>query len=392
MGRQSSGGWATLLMVVGAAIIVLIAVYWLFLILSIAGSVVWGIWALWHDDEPGGIGYGLKRRLAPYLHYPFVGVGSVIATVFGADAVHEIVKGSNTALSIVILIIVLARSVSMAWFPWPRTRPAGLRVYPWVTITGPLGSGLGMVAVWVMVIGGQTTGPVHNHAYWLAMSAAPAAVLIMILSGAVGRAGRILVPSSAPNRIDIGSVLTLTAPDDEMTLPRTPWPNHSQGTHLIPPIGPPEGPWAAVRPSLRLNWRRLFWVPIGAAVGAGAAMAMVEVYHAGNPLPEAMGLMAAILVWLKTVVGPLLFTFLYADQECIGERGLWWRHAVSRRDYRCATGTNHLVDLIGYQPGAARTSHRPEHVRLRLKWREEQLVPVARAAEPNPGLQASVPG
>jgi len=377
-GRNGSSDWAYLLMVIGAAIVVLIAVYWLFLVLSIAGSIVWGIWALWRADQPGEIGYELKRRLAPYWHYPFVGVGSVIACVFGADAVHEMVKGSNIALSIVILIIVLARSVSMAWFPRPRTHPSGLRVYPWVAITGPLSSGLGMVAVWVMVIGGQSTGPVHNHAYWVAMSFAPAAILIVILSAAVGRLGRIWVPTSAPNRTDIAAVLALAAPGEEMALRRTPSPAPHHRT--IPPIGPPEGPWAALRPSLLLNWRRLFWVPIGAAIGAGASLLMVA-DHAGSPLPAAMGLLVAILVWLKTIIGPLCCTFFYADQDWIGERGLWWRHGVARADYGCVIGTAHIVDLIGHESDATRTSAKPRLVRLRLKWTEGQLGPIGRPVQ-----------
>jgi len=321
-GRNGSSDWAYLLMVIGAAIVVLIAVYWLFLVLSIAGSIVWGIWALWRADQPGEIGYELKRRLAPYWHYPFVGVGSVIACVFGADAMHEIVRGADPALPIVILIIVLARSVSMAWWPWPRTRPVGLRVYPWVAVTGPLSSALGMVAVWVMVIGGQTMEPLHSHAYWVAMSAGPLAILIIFLAAIVGRAGRILVPSSAPNRTDLDSVLTLTAPGDAMDLRRPPSPTPRYHPHLIPPIGPPEGPWAAVRPSLLLNWRRLLCVPIGAAIGAGASLLMVA-DHAGSPLPEAMGVMVAILILLRAVVGPLLLTVLYIDENWIGGKQRW---------------------------------------------------------------------
>ncbi|MHB8332167.1 MAG: hypothetical protein ACYDEA_08220 [Candidatus Dormibacteria bacterium] len=386
MGRQSSGGWAYLLMVVGIAAILLIAIWWVVAIITIAGSILWWVWNVLRDDQPGEFGYALKRWLAPRWHYPFIGVGSALASVFGADAIHELVRGSNTALSIVILIIVVARSISMAWFPWPRTHPSGLRVYPWVALTGPLSSAIGMAGVWIMVIGGQTTGPVHNHAYWVAMSAAPAAILIMILSAAVGRIGRIWVPSSAPNRTDIDKLLALAAPGEEMALRQTPSPAPGHRTHLIPPMGPPEGPWAAARPSLRLNWRRLFWVPIAGAVGAGAAVVMAEVYRAGSPLPEAMGLMVAILILLRAVVGPLCFTFFYADQHWIGERGLWWKHGVSTRDYRCATSASHIVDLIGYEPRAPRASLRPMRVRLRLRWSEKQLgpigVPPARPVEP----------
>ncbi|MHB1501975.1 MAG: hypothetical protein ACYCYK_12580 [Candidatus Dormibacteria bacterium] len=286
MGRQGGdGGWAVLLVIVMSAAILVAVVFWLIAILTIAGSILWWLKDIWHDDQPGEIGYHLKRWLAPRWHYPFVGVGSVIASVAGADAMHEIVKGANPAPPILVLIIVLVRSVSMAWFPWPRTIPAGLHVYPWIAVTGPLASALGMAAVWVLVIGGQITGPPHSHQYWLSLSCASFAILIILMATAVGRAGRILVPRSAPNRTDMGTVLDLASSSEEMDLPRTPPPPRSHCTRLIPPIGPAEGHWAAVRPSLLLNWKRLLWVPIGAVVGAGAGCLMVVVYSAGSPLP-----------------------------------------------------------------------------------------------------------
>ncbi|MHB1526948.1 MAG: hypothetical protein ACYCZN_11835 [Candidatus Dormibacteria bacterium] len=389
-GRNGSSDWAYLLMVVGVAAILLIAAWWIFAILTIAGSILWWGRNVLREDQPGEVGYALKRWLAPRWHYPFVGVGSVLASVFGSDAVHELVRGGNLALSVLILTVVLARSISMAWWPWPGTHPTGLQVYPWVAVTGPLSSAIGMAGVWIMVIGGQVMPPVHNHQYWVAMSAGPVAVLIIILSAAIGRVGRIWVPRSAANRTDLDTVLALAAPGDAMDLRQTPSPAPHHRT--IPPIGPPEGPWAALRPSLRLNWRRLLWVPIGAAIGAGASLLMVA-DHAGSPLPAAIGLLVAILVWLKTVIGPLLLTFLYADQHWIGERGLWWRHGVVNADYRCAISATHLVDLIGHESGATWTSPKPQLVRLRLKWRQEQLgpigVPPGRPVEPETSPKGS---
>ncbi len=383
MGRQGGGGdWSVLLVIVMCAAVLVIVVFWLIAILTITGSILWWLVDIWHDDQPGEIGYHLKRWLVPRWHYPFVGVGSVIASVAGADAMHEIVKGANPAIPILILAIVLARSVSMAWWPWPRTRPVGLHVYPWVAVTGPLASALGMAAVWVLVIGGQITGPVHSHQYWVALSCAPFAILIVLIATAVGRAGRILVPRSAPTRTDMSTVLDLAGSSEEMDLPRTPPPPRSHCTRLIPPIGPPDGPWAAVRPSLLLNWKRLLWVPIGAVVGAGAGYLMVVVYSAGSPLPGAVSVLFAMWIWLAQLVGPMLFTFLYIDGDWVGERGLWWRRGVSTAHCRWVISATHGVDLIGRETGATGALHAPQRARLRLKWSEQNVGPVVRRSRP----------
>ncbi len=103
--------------------------------------------------------------------------------------------------------------------------------------------------------------------------------------------------------------------------------------------------------------------------------------HAGSPLPAATGLLVAILLWLKTIVGPLCCTFFYADQDWIGERGLWWRHGVVNADFRCAISATHLVDLIGHESDATRTSAKPRLVRLRLKWSEDHLGPIGRPVQ-----------
>jgi len=202
------------------------------------------------------------------------------------------------------------------------------------------------------------------------------------MATAVGRAGRILVPRSAPNRTDTGTVLDPAGSSAEMDPPRTPPPPRSHRTCLIPPIGPPDGPWAAVRPSLLLNWKRLLWVPIGAVVGAGAGCLMVVVYSAGSPLPEAVGVLFALWVWLAQVVGPLLFTFLYIDADWVGERGLWCRRGVSSAHCRCVISATHIVDLTGHENGATGALHALQRARLRLKWSEQDVRPVVRRSRP----------
>ena len=239
-----------------------------------------------------------------------------------------------------------------------------------------------MAAVWVLVIGGQITGPLHSHQYWLALSCAPFAILIILMATAVGRAGRILVPRSAPNRTDMGTVLDLAGSSEEMDLPRTPPPPRSHRTCLIPPIGPPDCPWAAVRPSPRLNWKRLLWVPVGAVVGAGAGYLMVVVYSAGSPLPETVGVLFAMWIWLAQVVGPVLFTYLYIDGDWVGERGLWWRRGVSSSNYRCAIGASHLVDLIETQPSSVPVSRTAPPIRLRMRWSRDQFGALGGAVQP----------
>jgi hypothetical protein len=62
---------------------------------------------------------------------------------------------------------------------------------------------------------------------------------------------------------------------------------------------------------------------------------MVLVYRAGSPLPEAVGMLAAVWVWLRLLVGPLLGTFLYADERRVGEKGLWKWRGGSTLDFDC---------------------------------------------------------
>ncbi|HVC23816.1 MAG TPA: hypothetical protein VNH82_10395 [Candidatus Dormibacteraeota bacterium] len=395
-GSNSRSGAGLLLGLLLVAVALLALAWRAFCALSLLGSLSWWVRSVWEDDAPGELGDRLRRWLAPRWHYPFVGGGSIVASLAGALAVHEIVSGVDPGLSALVLTGVFLRSISMAWFPWPRTQPAGLRVYPLVALTGPLASALGMIAVWVLVLGGQMLNA--GEAHWLALSSVPLAILIVLLATFTGRVGRTLVPSSARSRVLIDDLLTpeaiyrgrertlacnpLTRPTSGPVVstaeqgPDSPEPC-IHGDRLIPPIGPYERSWMAVRPSLRLNWRLVLALPGGAIVGGGGGLAMVLLYRAGPPLPEAVGLLAAIWVWLRLLVGPLLGTFLYADERCVGEKGLWKWQGGSTLDFDCLVRQRGGEVLLRPTHG----SRRPRQpLRLRLRWSREQLAAVAGVA------------
>lgn len=384
---------AFLILVAGVVAVIVLVAWWVFAIVCISGALLGWLWGMWKGDGPGEVERAWRRRCAPLWHYPFVGAGSVVASLAGAVAVHEIVRGFDPALPILVLVFVLIRSLSMAWFPQPRARLAGLRVFPWVAVTGPLSSALGMLAVWVLVLGGQTVGHAHDH--WLAMTSVPGAIAITLVATGIGRLGRTLVPSSASFRADI---LALLAPEAvaigrDLALWRNPYqsglvaPSAAQdppesphrspclhGDRLIPPMGPAEAPWAAFRPSVRLNWRRLIGLPVGAAVGAGAGMLFEVVYGSGPPLAQSVGLLVAVWVWLVVVVGPLLCTFLYVDGDWVGETGLWRRRGLARADLGLVVRTAGGVFLEAIDSCLAGRPGGPGPVRLRLRWSREQLA------------------
>ncbi|MHB8332044.1 MAG: hypothetical protein ACYDEA_07600 [Candidatus Dormibacteria bacterium] len=314
MGRGDGIGeeFAFLILVAGIVAVIVLVAWWLVAIVCITGALLGWLWGMWKGDGPGEAERAWRRRCAPIWHYPFIGVGSVIASLAGAVAVHEIVRGADPALPLLVLVFVLARSISMAWFPRPRAQLVGLRVFPWVAVTGPLSSALGMTAVWVLVLGGQTMGHAHDH--WLAMTSVPGAITITLLATGVGRLGRTLVPSSARFRLHILALLAPEAVAIGRDLALWGNPHHQgpvapraaqdpsegpgrfpclHGDRFIPPMGPAQAPWAAFRPSVRLNWRRLLGLPVGAAVGAGAGMLIEVVYRSGPPLAESVGLLAA---------------------------------------------------------------------------------------------------
>ena len=196
-----------LLVLATVALVVLLVAWWVFVAVAIVGAVLSWLWKRWRYG-PGEPGYAWKRRLAPLWHYPFIGVGSLAASLGGAAAVHEIVRGANSGLPSLVLLCVLARSLSMAWFPWPRAPLVGLRVFPLVAITGPLSSLLGMLAVWVLVLGGQMLGQPHNR--WLAMTLVPVAISVTLFATLIGRLGRTLVLGSRRSRLGIDK---LPSPD-----------------------------------------------------------------------------------------------------------------------------------------------------------------------------------
>ncbi|MDA8330000.1 MAG: hypothetical protein M0027_02080 [Candidatus Dormibacteraeota bacterium] len=389
-------GFAFLILVAGVVAILVLVAWWVFCIVSIFGALLGWVWGMWKGDEPGEAERAWRRPCAPLWHYPFIGAGSVIASMAGAVAMHEIVRGADPALPLLVLVCVLARSLSMAWFPRPRARLVGLRVFPWVAVTGPLSSALGMLAVWVLVLGGQTMGHARDH--WLAMTSVPGAIAISLVATGIGRLGRTLVPRSASFRLDI---LALLAPEavaigQDLAL----WGNPHQlgrvepcaaqdpsegpvrsrclhGDRFIPPMGPAQAPWAAFRPSVRLNWRRLLGLPVGPAVGAGAGMLVAVVYRSGPPLAPAVGLLAAVWVWLTVVVGPLLCTLLYIDGDWVGERGLWRRCGWARADLGLVVRTAGGIFLEARDTYRASRSGGSGSVRLRLRWSREQLATLA---------------
>jgi len=304
--------FAFLILVAGVVVVLVLVAWWVFCIVCISGALLGWVWGMWKGDGPGEVERAWRRRFAPLWHYPFIGVGSVIASMAGAVAVHEIVRGADPAFPVLVLFGVLARSLSMAWFPRPRARLVGLRVFPWVAVAGPLSSALGMLAVWILVLGGQTMGHAHDH--WLAMTSVPGAIAITLLATGIGRLGRTLVPSSASFRADILALLVpeAVAIGRDLALWRNPHhqglvaPRAAQdpsegsgrspylhGDRFIPPMGPAQAPWAAFRPSVRLNWKRLLGLPVGATIGAGAGMLIEVVYRSGPPLAESVGLLAA---------------------------------------------------------------------------------------------------
>ncbi|HUY10011.1 MAG TPA: hypothetical protein VMW80_11320 [Candidatus Dormibacteraeota bacterium] len=386
---------AWMLMVATVALVVLLAVWWVFAGVVLVGAVLSWLWRR-RNDGPGESGQARKRRLAPLWHYPFVGTGSVGASLVGATAIHEIIRGVGPALPSLGVLLVLARSLSMAWFPAEPAEHSGFRVYPLVVITGPLSSGLGMMAVWVLVLGGQTIH--HPDDHWLAMTSVPPAITIVQAATGIGRLGRTLVPASAPFRVSIEALLTPEAVD--LCRERALWRKLQSGypdallreadltesdgnspclhgDWLIPPIGPMEGAWAAFRPPIRLNWRRLVGLPAGAALGAAAGALLEVAYGAGPPMPQAVGALVAVWVWVGAVLGPLLCTFLYMDADWVGERGVWRRRGLARCDLgRIHRGRQAVVlEVRGSPPASSLLCG--QQVRFKMRWSREELAALA---------------
>lgn len=207
--RNATGGGEGFAIIIGllVAFVLLALTFWIVgLVIAIASILPW-VRAVWNERSPGQTGHHLRDWLAPHYHYPFVGIGSVLASVAGAVAVLALVSGSELVLPLLILVLVLARSLSMAFFPWPRSEPRGLGVYPLVAITGPVATALGVLAVLLLIHGGQMLNRTHPPT-WSALSMGPLAIAVILVATMVGRVGRLITPSSVGRRRNASDVLT----------------------------------------------------------------------------------------------------------------------------------------------------------------------------------------
>ena len=91
-------GFAFLILVVGVVAVIVLVARWVLAIVCISGALLGWLWRMWKGDGPGEVERVWRCRFAPLWHYPFIGVGSVIASMAGAVAVHEIVRGADPAL------------------------------------------------------------------------------------------------------------------------------------------------------------------------------------------------------------------------------------------------------------------------------------------------------
>ena len=142
----------------------------------------------------------------------------------------------------------------------------------------------------------------------------------------------------------------------------------------LSPVGTVSAPWMALRPSLTRNLTRLTAIPAGILAGGIAVAILDRATHAGNLFPQAVGLLVAMWIWLQAFVGPAFLTVLYADQEWVGERGLWKRRGMPASHLvAIALDSGHAV-LQGHPHKSARISATRDYfVPLRLRWTREQL-------------------
>jgi len=203
--RGTGGG-----LVMGIILLLTLALlfYGVLLIVGVLAALIAGGWYLWREKSPGTPAAHFRAWLAPRYHYPFIGLGSIVASVGGAFAVGELLAGRDQLLATLILTLVLIRALSMAWFPWPRRHPHGLSAYPLVAVTGPVSSGLGILSVWML--NGAGHGLPHEQAGRVAMSLTVvlAALALALLATAVGRVGREVRVGAAESRISMVDLLS----------------------------------------------------------------------------------------------------------------------------------------------------------------------------------------
>ena len=105
-------GFAFLILVAGVVAVIVLVAWWVFAIVCISGALLGWLWRMWKGDGPGEAERAWRRRFAPLWHYPFIGVGAVIASLASAVAVHEIVPGADPALPGLVLACVVVLSLS----------------------------------------------------------------------------------------------------------------------------------------------------------------------------------------------------------------------------------------------------------------------------------------
>ena len=201
----TGGAFGLLIGLFLAVVLVAFAVWAFAVVMALVAILPWA-WATWNERDPGQLGGHLRAWLAPRYHYPFVGPGSIVASVAGAGAILDFHLAP--ALSMLILVAIFARSISMAWFPWPRSAPAGLSVYPLVAVTGPVSSGLGILAVLVLIWGGYHLDA-GSARQWVALDSVPIAVALVLLATLVGRIGRTVTCGISQNRLASHQLLSL---------------------------------------------------------------------------------------------------------------------------------------------------------------------------------------
>lgn len=148
------------------------------------------------------------------------------------------------------------------------------------------------------------------------------------------------------------------------------------GTRSTETLPPTPAACVILRPTLKLNQRRLGAIPLGAVLGAGAGFATAAVYQRGAPAPQIAGGMIALWIWLQVCVGPLLLTVLYADNTWAGERGLWKRRG-GRVDQLAYIIRKRNSPVFIWDPSGCRQPQHYHSISPRLRWSREQLAALA---------------